>query len=98
MSTKKILLVDDERDILDFISYNLEAKGYNVKVASNGEEGISIAKEFKPDLILLDLMMPEMDGIETCERIRENDTLKSVLIAFLTARGEDYLLEQLKTQ
>ena len=90
MSTKKILLVDDERDILDFISYNLEAKGYNVKVASNGEEGISIAKEFKPDLILLDLMMPEMDGIETCERIRENDTLKSVLIAFLTARGEDY--------
>ncbi|MBM72025.1 MAG: DNA-binding response regulator [Crocinitomicaceae bacterium] len=90
MSTKKILLVDDESDILDFISFNLEANGYNVKVASNGEEGISIAKEFKPDLILLDLMMPEMDGIETCERIRENDTLKSVLIAFLTARGEDY--------
>lgn len=90
MSTKKILLVDDEKDILDFISYNLEAKEYNVKVASNGEEGISIAKEFKPDLILLDLMMPEMDGIETCEKIRESEELKTVMIAFLTARGEDY--------
>ncbi|MBM55901.1 MAG: DNA-binding response regulator [Euryarchaeota archaeon] len=90
MSTKKILLVDDESDILDFISYNLEASGYTVKVASNGEEGISIAKEFLPDLILLDMMMPEMDGIETCEKIRENEALKSVLIAFLTARGEDY--------
>ena len=90
MSSKKILLVDDESDILDFLSYNLKSAGYSVKVASNGEEGISIAKTFEPDLILLDMMMPEMDGIETCEKIRENEKLKTVLIAFLTARGEDY--------
>tara|TARA_B100001564_G_scaffold328135_1_gene311678 strand:- start:6 stop:692 length:687 start_codon:yes stop_codon:yes gene_type:complete len=90
MSSKKILLVDDESDILDFLSYNLRAADYTVKVASNGEEGIAIANEYEPDLILLDLMMPEMDGIETCEKIRECEKLKEVLIAFLTARGEDY--------
>jgi len=90
MSSKKILLVDDESDILDFISYNLISAGYTVKVAINGEEGISIANEYEPDLILLDMMMPEMDGIETCEKIRESEKLKGVLIAFLTARGEDY--------
>ena len=90
MSSKKILLVDDESDILDFLSYNLQAAGYTVRAASNGEEGIAIANEFEPDLILLDMMMPEMDGIETCEKIRESEKLKSVLIAFLTARGEDY--------
>lgn len=90
MSSKKILLVDDERDILDFLSYNLESIGYDVRVANNGEEGVKTALEFKPDLILLDMMMPEMDGIETCEKIREVDELKSVVIAFLTARGEDY--------
>ena len=90
MSSKKILLVDDESDILDFLSYNLESIGYDVRVANNGEEGVKTALEFKPDLILLDMMMPEMDGIETCEKIREVDELKSVVIAFLTARGEDY--------
>ena len=90
MSSKKILLVDDESDILDFLSYNLESIGYEVRVANNGEEGVKTALEFKPDLILLDMMMPEMDGIETCEKIREVDELKSVVIAFLTARGEDY--------
>ena len=88
--SKKILLVDDERDILDFISYNLINHGYTVKTANNGEQGIIIAEEFQPDLILLDLMMPEMDGIETCEKIREISTLNSIVIAFLTARGEDY--------
>ena len=87
---KKILLVDDESDILDFLSYNLENAGYKVRVAQNGLEGVKVAQEFLPDLIILDMMMPEMDGIETCERIRENEALKSVLIAFLTARGEDY--------
>ncbi len=87
---KKILLVDDESDILDFLSYNLENEGYEVRVAQNGLEGVKVALEFLPDLILLDMMMPEMDGIETCESIRENEALKSVLIAFLTARGEDY--------
>ena len=90
MSSKKILLVDDESDILDFLSYNLRAADYTVKVASDGEEGIAIANEYEPDLILLDMMMPEMDGIETCEKIRESEKLKGVLIAFLTARGEDY--------
>ena len=90
MSTKKILVVDDESDILDFLSFNLELAKYFVKVASNGHEGIQIAKEFQPDLILLDMMMPEMDGIETCEKIRETEGLKDVVIAFLTARGEDY--------
>jgi len=90
MSSKKILLVDDESDILDFLSYNLKNIGYDVRVANNGEEGVKTALEFKPDLILLDMMMPEMDGIETCEKIREVDELKSVVIAFLTARGEDY--------
>ena len=90
MSSKKILLVDDESDILDFLSYNLKSIGYDVRVANNGEEGVKTALEFKPDLILLDMMMPEMDGIETCEKIREVDELKSVVIAFLTARGEDY--------
>ena len=89
-NSKNILLVDDERDILDFISYNLINHGYTVKTANNGEEGIIIAQEFQPDLILLDLMMPEMDGIETCEKIREISTLNSTVIAFLTARGEDY--------
>ena len=87
---KKILIVDDESDILDFLSYNLRAAEYEVMVASNGEEGIRIANEFEPDLILLDMMMPEMDGIETCEKIRESEKLKTVMIAFLTARGEDY--------
>ena len=90
MSSKKILLVDDESDILDFLSYNLRSADYTVKIANNGEEGIAIANEYEPDLILLDMMMPEMDGIETCEKIRENEKLKGVLIAFLTARGEDY--------
>ena len=90
MSAKKILLVDDESDILDFLSFNLELAEYSVKVASNGHEGVQIAKEFQPDLILLDMMMPEMDGIETCEKIRETEGLNNVVIAFLTARGEDY--------
>ena len=90
MIGKKILVVDDESDILDFLSFNLELAEYSVKVASNGHAGVSIAKEFKPDLILLDMMMPEMDGIETCEKIRQTEALKDVVIAFLTARGEDY--------
>jgi two-component system, OmpR family, alkaline phosphatase synthesis response regulator PhoP len=87
---EKILLVDDEPDIIELIAYNLEREGYEIRAADNGREAIEIAKEFKPDLILLDVMMPEMDGIETCAEIRELDDLKSVLIAFLTARGEDY--------
>lgn len=87
---EKILLVDDEPDIIDLISYNLEKGGYIVKSATNGRDAIEIAKDFVPDLILLDVMMPEMDGIETCVELREVDKLKSSIIAFLTARGEDY--------
>ena len=86
----KILLVDDEPDIVDLVSYNLEREGYEVKTASNGRDAITVASSFLPDLILLDVMMPAMDGIETCAEIRELSSLKNVLIAFLTARGEDY--------
>lgn len=88
--SKKILLVDDEVDILDLIKYNLEKEGFEVRVANNGKVGIEIAKSFIPDLILLDVMMPEMDGVETCIELRKNNNLKNVIIAFLTARGEDY--------
>jgi two-component system alkaline phosphatase synthesis response regulator PhoP len=87
---EKILLVDDEQDIIDLISYNLEKENYEVKSAMNGRDAIKTAKEFLPDLILLDVMMPEMDGIETCVEMREIESLKPSIIAFLTARGEDY--------
>ena len=86
----KILLVDDEQDILDFLSYNLEKEGYWVDTATNGKEAIAKAKKNIPDLIVLDVMMPGMDGIETCRELRNSDSLKNVLIAFLTARNEDY--------
>ena len=86
----KILLVDDEEDILEFISYNLAREGFMVYTASNGNEGIRIAEKVQPHLILLDLMMPEMDGITACEEIRKIPALKHTLIAFLSARGEDY--------
>lgn len=87
---EKILLVDDEPDIIDLIAYNLEKEGYEIRSANNGRDAIEIAREFVPDLILLDVMMPDMDGIETCVEIREIDKLKSCIVAFLTARGEDY--------
>ena len=86
----KILLVDDEPDIIELIQYHLEKEGYLVNTASNGIECLSIAKSFVPDLILLDVMMPEMDGIEACIELRKDNTLNSTLIAFLTARAEDY--------
>ncbi len=92
MSDKKykILLVDDEVDILEFISYNLEKEDYKVYTAQNGVEAIKIAEKEIPDLIILDVMMPEMDGIAACEEIRKIPALQNVIIAFLTARGEDY--------
>ena len=86
----KILLVDDEPDIIELIQYHLEKEGYLVKTAINGVEGLKVAKSFIPDLILLDVMMPEMDGIEACIELRKDNTLNSTLIAFLTARAEDY--------
>lgn len=85
-----LLLVDDEPDVLEFIGYNLRKEGFKVHTASNGKEAIRLAQEVTPQLILLDVMMPEMDGIETCEELRKLPELKNVLIAFLTARGEDY--------
>ena len=86
----KILLVDDEPDILEIVGYNLTSEGYKVITAENGAEGVKKAKKEKPHLIILDVMMPEMDGIEACEQIRVIPELKDVIITFLTARGEDY--------
>ena len=86
----KILLVDDEPDILEIVGYNLSNEGYQVMTAENGLEAVKIAKKELPHLIILDVMMPEMDGIEACEIIRKNPDLKDTIITFLTARGEDY--------
>lgn len=92
MKTKdiKILLVDDEPDILEIVSYNLSSEGYEVFTAKNGVEGVAKAKKKSPHLIILDVMMPEMDGIEACEIIRSTPGLENTIITFLTARGEDY--------
>ena len=89
-SAHKILLVDDEPDILEFLGYNLKKEGYIVFTASNGKDAIAIAKKEIPELIVLDVMMPEMDGMEVCKELRKNLNLKNVMIAFLTARNEDY--------
>ena len=90
MSNEKILLVDDEPDIIEFLGYNLTKEGYDVTTSTSGKEAVELAKKIKPDLILLDVMMPEMDGIETCQEIRGIESIKNTLIAFLSARGEDY--------
>jgi two-component system, OmpR family, alkaline phosphatase synthesis response regulator PhoP len=91
MSEKvKILLVDDEPDILDFMEYNLVKEGYDVSTAQNGQEAISIADEIVPDLIVLDVMMPVMDGIEACDELKKNAKLSQTIITFLSARSEDY--------
>ncbi|MDN6279608.1 MAG: response regulator transcription factor [Psychroflexus sp.] len=85
-----VLIVDDDPDILEILSYNLKQEGYKVVRAENGVEAVKKAKKKKPQLIILDVMMPEMDGIEACEKIREIKNLENTVIAFLTARGEDY--------
>lgn len=90
MNSKKILLIDDEMDILEILSYNLEKEGYNIYTATNGKEGIVMAKEILPDLILLDVMMPEKDGIETCQELRKIKELQKTLIVFLSARSEEF--------
>lgn len=90
MAQKKILLIDDEQDILEILSYNLEKEGYLVYTADNGNEGIKKATEILPDLILLDVMMPEKDGIETCQELRRIKELQSTLIVFLSARSEEF--------
>ena len=83
-------MVDDEADILEIVGYNLSSEGYQVITASNGVEAIEKAKKYKPQLIILDVMMPEMDGIEACEKLRGIPDLSNTIITFLTARGEDY--------
>lgn len=88
--TTTILIVDDEEDILEFIKYNLEKEGFHVYTAKNGLEGIEIAKSVVPNLILLDVMMPEMDGIEVCRTLRSDDQFNHTIISFLSARNEDY--------
>lgn len=90
MDSAKILVVDDEPDILEFLKYNLEKEGYEVVTANNGEEGISKAKQEKPDLIILDIMMPVMDGVEVCRQLRTSPEFDHTVITFLTAREEDY--------
>lgn len=89
-SNHRILLVDDEQDILDILQYNLEKKGYLTETAPNGIEAVEKAKSFQPHLILLDIMMPEMDGMETIEVLRNTKGQENVIIAFLTALTEDY--------
>lgn len=86
----KILLVDDDPDILEFLSFNLKKENYKVYTAANGEQGLKMAEEKKPNLIILDVMMPKLDGIEACKAIRSLSGMEDVLIVFLTARGEDY--------
>jgi two-component system alkaline phosphatase synthesis response regulator PhoP len=86
----KILLVDDEPDILEIVGYNLKQEGYQIFTAANGKEAIVKAKKELPDLIIMDVMMPEMDGMEACENIRKIPELSNVIITFLTARSEDY--------
>lgn len=89
MSKQTILVVDDEQDLLDLIEYNLKKEGFAVIKAENGLEGIKAAKEHKPDLILLDIMMPKMDGLEVCNQIRQDKEIKKTPIIFLTARGDE---------
>ena len=86
----KILLVDDEPDILEIVGYNLSSEGYQVITADNGADGVKLAKKKRPQLIILDVMMPEMDGIEACSQIRKLPDQEETIITFLTARGEDY--------
>lgn len=90
MKSKKILLIDDEHDILEILSYNLEKEGYLVYTADNGVDGVEIAKKIVPDLVLLDVMMPQKDGIETCKELRSIDKLDNTVIVFLSARAEEF--------
>ncbi len=90
MDSGKILIVDDEPDIVEFLRYNLEKEGFTVLAAHNGEDGIRIAERERPDLIILDIMMPIMDGVEVCRHLRSRPEFSKTLIAFLTAREEDY--------
>ncbi|HEY0770768.1 MAG TPA: response regulator transcription factor [Sphingobacteriaceae bacterium] len=87
---QKVLVVDDEEPILELLKYNLEKSGYDVKTAENGMKAVEIARKFTPDLVLLDIMMPKMDGVETCRLIREIPEMQKSFVVFLTARSEEY--------
>lgn len=87
---QKVLVVDDEEPILELLKYNLEKSGYEVKTAENGMKAVEIARKFTPDLVLLDIMMPKMDGVETCRLIREIPEMQKSFVVFLTARSEEY--------
>lgn len=87
---KSVLIIDDEADIREILAYNLKKEGFNALTAENGPEGIALAKKSQPDIIILDVMMPEMDGIEVCQILRSQESTKNILICFLTARSEDY--------
>lgn len=89
MAKQTILVVDDEKDLLDLIEYNLRKEGFNVLKAENGEEGIAMAKEHSPDLVLLDIMMPKMDGLQAVEEMRKDNELKKIPIILLTARSDE---------
>ena len=89
-NNKRILVVDDEPDVLEIIRYNLEQEGYNVKTASDGQQALVKAKKHQPQLIIMDVMMPHIDGIEACEQLRKDPMFNDTIIMFLTARGEDY--------
>lgn len=86
----KILLVDDEPDVLEIMSYNLSQEGYTISIASDGQKGVNVANKIIPHLIIMDVMMPNMNGIEACEILRSNNKFNNTIIMFLTARGEDY--------
>src|SRR6478735_2923947 len=89
-TSQKVLVVDDEEPILELLKYNLEKQGYEVRAASNGQEAVDIAKKFHPDLVLLDIMMPKMDGVEACRQIKAMPELANTYVVFLTARSEEY--------
>ncbi len=89
-SDYRILLVDDEEDILEFLSYNLRNEGFEIFTARNGRDAVTLTTKLKPHLVLMDVMMPVMDGIAACEEIRANRDIENTLVAFLTARGEDF--------
>lgn len=91
-SNLKLLLVDDDVDIVEFLSYNLKTEGFNIYTAYNGVEALKVALNVNPQVVILDIMMPEMDGIETCMKLREMPLMKNSLILFFSARGEDYSL------
>lgn len=88
--SQKVLVIDDESDILELLQYNLKKEGYEVKTSTDGKRAVEIAKDFIPDVILLDIMMPHQDGVETCRQLRQNPALNNSFIIFLTARAEEY--------